>query len=468
MNKSKYEDLLYKREFVWEKLTKAQQNEVFELSEDYKNFLDVSKTEREAIKEIIKRAEKEGFVSIDKVKKLKAGTKVYCQNKGKMVALVTIGKSNLEDGLNIIGSHVDAPRIDLKQNPLYEDSGLALLKTHYYGGIRKYQWVAMPLSLYGTVITKSGEKLEISIGDKPEDPVFYITDILPHLAKDQNSKKLSEAIEGENLNIVIGSLPIGDKVEDNKFKLNVLNILNEKYGMVEEDFISAEFEMVPSGNARDVGLDRGMIAAYGQDDRVCAYTSLKAIFDTKNNQRTSVALFVDKEEIGSVGNTGMHSEFFNNLVSELLLLQNGNIDGISLRRTLQNSCMLSADVAAGLDPTYASISEKMNNAFMGKGVTMVKFTGSRGKSGANDANAEYVGRIRKLFNDNNVVWQTSELGRVDQGGGGTIAYILAQHNMEVIDMGVPVLSMHAPYELVSKADVYSAYKAYEVFFNKFQ
>lgn len=466
--KEKKSPLFYERNFVWEEIDEKAKKDVFSISEDYKAFLDSSKTERESVREIVKRAEKEGFVPFSSVKKLTAGTKFYCENKGKMVAMVVVGKEPLEKGLNIVGSHVDAPRIDIKQNPMYEDSGLTLLKTHYYGGIRKYQWVATPLALYGTIIKRDGQKLDIAIGDKEEDPVFYISDLLPHLAKDQNSKTLREGIEGEGLNVIVGSLPFNDKDEKNKFKRNILEILNEKYGIEEEDFVSAELEAVPAGKARDVGFDRGLLAAYGHDDRVCAYTSLRAIIEAKDNAKTAVALFVDKEEVGSQGSTGMHSEFFNNLVSEMIDIENSKrSNGLALRRTLANSSVLSADVAAGLDPTYPSVSEKLNTAVIGKGVTIVKYTGSGGKGGCNDANAEFVGKIRKLFNDNKVNWQTSELGKVDQGGGGTIAYILANHNMDVIDIGVPVISMHAPYEVVSKTDVYETYKAYLAFYNNY-
>ena len=380
--------------------------------------------------------------------------------------LVVIGKDVIEKGMNIVGSHVDSPRIDIKQNPLYEEHGISLLKTHYYGGIRKYQWVAIPLALYGTVVKVNGEVIQIAIGDDENDPVFYITDLLPHLAKDQNDKKLSEAIEGEGLNVIIGSLPAEGKEDEKKFKLNVLKILNEKYGMIEEDFLTAELEIVPAGKSRDVGIDRGMIMAYGHDDRVCAYTSLRAILELDSPQKTAVALFSDKEEVGSNGNTGMCSMFFNNMIAELIAIKNkGNYKELLLKRALENSSMLSSDVAAGVDPTYPQVTEIQNAAIMGKGVVMVKYTGSRGKSGANDANADYIGSLRKLFNENNVIWQTSELGKVDQGGGGTIAYIMANYNMDVVDLGVPVLSMHAPYELVSKTDVYMTYKAYNVFYN---
>lgn len=457
------QELLYKKKFIWEKLNTEERENVFKLGDDYKSFIDASKTERLSIKEIVKRAETQGFKPLDEFNELKPGAKVYFVNKGKSAVLAVIGKEKIENGMNIVGSHVDSPRIDLKQNPLYEEHGVSLLKTHYYGGIRKYQWVALPLALYGTVVKSNGETIDISIGDDDNDPVFYITDLLPHLAKEQNDKKLSEAIEGEGLNVIIGSLPAEGKDDEKKFKLNVLKILNEKYGMIEEDFQTAEIEIVPAGRARDVGIDRGMISAYGHDDRVCAYTSLKAIFEVENNDKTAISLFADKEEVGSIGSTGMHSEFFNNFVGEMILLQ-GDGDFLSLKRALANSSMLSSDVAAGVDPTYSKVSEIQNAAVMGQGVAMIKYTGSKGKSGANDANAEYIGKIRKIFNENNIIWQPAELGKVDQGGGGTIAYIMANLNMDVVDLGVPVLSMHAPFELVSKTDVYMTYKAYKAFY----
>ncbi len=459
--------LLYKKNFIWEKVNKETKEQVFNLADDYKKFIDASKTERLSINEIVRRAKEAGFKNFKEQKGIKQGDKLYYVNKEKSAVLVVVGKDDVEKGMNIVGSHVDSPRIDLKQNPLYEEHGLTLLKTHYYGGIRKYQWVAIPLALYGTVVKENGDVIDIAIGDDENDPVFYITDLLPHLAKDQNDKKLSEAIEGEGLNVIIGSLPAEGKDDEKKFKLNVLKILNEKYGMIEEDFLTAELEIVPAGKARDVGIDRGMIMAYGHDDRVCAYTSLKAILEIDSPQKTAVALFAVKEEVGSNGNTGMCSMFFNNMVAELIATKNnGEYSELLLKRALENSHMLSSDVAAGVDPTYPQVSEIQNTAIMGKGVTLVKYTGSRGKSGANDANAEYIGKLRKLFNENDVIWQTSELGKVDQGGGGTIAYIMANYNMDVVDIGVPVLSMHAPYELISKTDLYMTYKAYNAFYKK--
>jgi len=460
--------LFYKKQFIWDKLNNEEKSDVFKVADDYKAFIDSSKTERLSIKEIIKRAKAEGFVNIEDQKEIHPGLKLYYVNKGKNAVLTVIGKEEIEKGMSIVGSHVDSPRIDLKQNPLYEEHGISLLKTHYYGGIRKYQWVAIPLALYGTVVKGNGEAIEVAIGDDENDPVFYITDLLPHLAKEQNDKKLSDAIEGEGLNVIIGSLPSQGEDDEKKFKLNVLKILNEKYGMIEEDFQTAELEIVPAGKSRDVGLDRGMIMAYGHDDRVCAYTSLKAIMELDIPDKTAVALFADKEEIGSVGSTGMHSKFFNNMVAELIALQNkGSYCERSLKKALANSSMLSSDVAAGVDPTYPQVSEIQNGAIMGQGVAMIKYTGSKGKSGANDANAEYIGKLRKLFNENEVIWQSAELGKVDQGGGGTIAYIMANYNMDVVDLGVPVLSMHAPFEIVSKTDVYMTYKAYRTFYNKF-
>ncbi len=460
--------LFYKKHYIWENASKETKEDVFKLADDYKKFIDASKTERLSVNEIIRRAKEAGFKNFREQDEIKTGDKLYYVNKEKSAVLVVVGKNDIEKGMNIVGSHVDSPRIDLKQNPLYEEHGISLLKTHYYGGIRKYQWVAIPLALYGTVVKDNGEVIQIAIGDDENDPVFYITDLLPHLAKDQNDKKLSEAIEGEGLNVIIGSLPAEGKEDEKKFKLNVLKILNEKYGMIEEDFLTAELEIVPAGKSRDVGIDRGMIMAYGHDDRVCAYTSLKAILELDSPQKTAVALFSDKEEVGSNGNTGMCSMFFNNMIAELIAVKNnGNYNELLLKRALENSSMLSSDVAAGVDPTYPQVTEIQNAAIMGKGVVMVKYTGSKGKSGANDANAEYIGSLRKLFNENNVIWQTSELGKVDQGGGGTIAYIMANYNMDVVDLGVPVLSMHAPYELVSKTDVYMTYKAYNTFYNKY-
>lgn len=462
------EKLVHNWKNTWEVLSDDEIKEVFHIGEEYKLFLDKCKTERESADEIIRYAKEKGYVSLNEIienkSKITPGMKIYAENKNKAVALFVMGKEKLEKGMNIIGSHIDAPRIDLKQFPLYEDSELALLKTHYYGGIKKYQWVALPLALHGVLINNKGEKVNVVIGEDENDPVFFITDLLPHLAKDQMAKKMDEGITGEGLNILFGSIPYREKDLSDKVKLNILNILNEKYRMVEEDFTSAEFEIVPAGKAKDVGIDRSMVGGYGQDDRACAFTSLKAILSVENPNRTAVALFVDKEEIGSVGNTGMESMFFENTVSELIALSEENYNELIVKRALANSKVLSADTLAGFDPNYPEVLDKRNSPFIGKGITLVKYTGVRGKGGSNDANSEYLGEIRKLFNDNNIVWQMGELGKVDQGGGGTIAFILARYGMEVVDCGVPLLSVHAPYEISSKADIYMTYKGYKVFF----
>ena len=462
------EKLTHKWKNVWEVLDNIEKEKVFSLNEEYKDFLDKGKTERESAREIIRVASKKGYISIHELleKRIKPtpGMKIYANNKDKAVALFVLGKESLEKGMHIVGSHLDAPRIDLKQFPLYEDSELAMFKTHYYGGIKKYQWVTLPLALHGVVVKEDGEKVDIVIGEDEDDPVFFITDLLPHLAKDQMEKKMSEGITGEGLNILIGSIPYDDSEINEKVKLNVLNILNEKYGIKEEDFTTAEFEIVPAGKSRDVGIDRSMVGGYGQDDRVCAFTSFKAILDIETPNKTAVALFVDKEEIGSVGNTSMESKFFENIVSELINLIEENYSELLVKRALANSWVLSADTLAGFDPNYPEVLDKRNSPFIGKGITIVKYTGVRGKGGSNDANSEYLGKIRKIFNNSNVVWQMGELGKVDQGGGGTIAYILANYGMEVVDCGVPLLSVHAPYEIASKADIYMAYKGYNAFF----
>lgn len=462
------QSLVHKWHNVWEKLDNKEFQKAFAVNEVYKSFLDTGKTEREATDEIIRMAEEHGFNSLDyfiKGNKVPApGTKLYANNKGKGVVLFVIGKEKLEDGMNIIGSHLDAPRIDLKQFPLYEDSDLVMLKTHYYGGIKKYQWVTLPLALHGVIVKPDGEKISIVIGEDAQDPVFFITDLLPHLAKDQMDKKMGDGITGEGLNILFGSIPFKDSEINDKVKLNVLSILHEKYGMSEKDFTTAEFEIVPAGKSRDVGIDRSMVGGYGQDDRACAFTSLQAILDIETPKKTAVALFVDKEEIGSVGNTSMASKFFENTVAELMNLTCENYSDLLLRRSLSNSCVLSGDTLAGFDPNYPEVMDKLNTPYIGKGITLVKYTGSRGKGGSNDANAEYLTKIRKIFDDNQVVWQMGELGKVDQGGGGTIAYILAGYGMEVVDCGVSLLSVHGPYEIASKADIYMTYKGYKAFY----
>ncbi|KXZ40188.1 Aspartyl aminopeptidase [Alkalithermobacter thermoalcaliphilus JW-YL-7 = DSM 7308] len=451
---------------AWKSLGSNEIEKVMSYGKEYMSFLDNGKTERECVKEIVRMAKENGFISLQealKNGKINEGDKIYAENKGKSVALFVIGKESLEKGMKIVGAHVDAPRLDLKAVPLYEDGNLALLKTHYYGGIKKYQWTAIPLSLHGIIHKADGTKVEIVIGEDENDPVFYITDLLPHLAKDQYEKKLGEGITGEGLNILIGHMPSEDQ-EKEQVKFNVLKLLNDKYGITEEDFTMAEIEVVPAGKSRDVGLDRSMIAAHGHDDRVCSFAALKAILETENPKYTSVALFVDKEEVGSMGNTGMESRFFENTVAELINLQEDYCD-LKLRRSLANSMVLSGDVTAGFDPNFPDVLDKRNAAFIGHGVVVTKYTGVRGKAGSNDANAEFLAYIRKIFNENNITWQVGELGKVDQGGGGTIAYILANYGAEVVDCGVPMLSMHSPVELVSKVDCYETYKAYKVFYN---
>lgn len=462
------EQLTHSYKNVWGEMEEAETKFAFTLGDEYKKFLDKGKTERESASEIKRYAEENGYVDykslIEKGEKLVPGTKVYAMNKEKAIVLFVIGEKTIEKGMNIVGSHIDSPRIDLKPVPLYESSEMALLKTHYYGGIKKYQWTSMPLALHGVIITKE-EKINVVVGEDDNDPVLFITDILPHLAKDQYAKKIGEAIGGEDLNVLIGSIPHGEEDTKEKFKLNVLRILHEKYGVTEADLVTAELEIVPAGKARDVGLDRGMIAAYGHDDRVCAFSSLKAILETETPELTAVAMFMDKEEVGSQGSTGSQSTFFNDVVAELIHLQVDTYSDIYMRRAMNHTKVLSADVGAAYDPNYAGAFEKQNSSFIGKGLQIVKYTGARGKGGCNDANAEFVAQVRKKFDDHNVIWQTGELGKVDQGGGGTIAYILANQNAEVVDCGVPVLCMHGPYEVISKADLYMAYKGYKAFYN---
>lgn len=431
----------------------------------YIDFLSKCKTERECVKEIIRQAENAGYINIETAikenKKLSCGDKVYSVCMKKAVALFRIGKTPIEQGMNILGAHIDSPRLDIKQNPLFEDSELAFLDTHYYGGIKKYQWVTLPLALHGTVVKKDGTVIDINIGEADTDPVFCVTDLLPHLAQEQMEKKGARVIEGEDLNILIGNSPV-EGTEKEAVKANVIKLLKDKYNIDEEDFISAEIEAVPAGKAREAGLDRSMIISYGQDDRVCAYTSLKAMLETEESEKTACCLLVDKEEIGSVGATGMQSRFFENTVAELMALT-GEYSELGLRRALRNSRMLSSDVSSAYDPAYASAFEKKNVAFLSHGIVFNKFTGARGKSGSNDANAEYIADLRNILDSNDVHFQTAELGRVDLGGGGTIAYILALYGMEVIDSGVAVLSMHAPWEVTSKADIYEAEKCYKAF-----
>ena len=457
------------RRNAWLSYTEAEEKELEQVAKAYRNFLNVGKTERECVTQIIREARAAGYESLEektaKGEKLKAGDKVYTVGMKKIIALFHIGQDDISEGMNILGAHIDSPRLDVKQNPLYEDTDLAYLDTHYYGGVKKYQWVTLPLAIHGVVVKKDGSTAEVNIGEDENDPIVYITDLLIHLAGKQMQKKATEVIEGENLDILIGSRPLKDLEDDKKkeaVKQNVLNILKEKYDMEEEDFLSAELEIVPAGKARDCGLDRSMVIGYGQDDRVCAFTSLFAMLETENPERTSCCILVDKEEIGSVGATGMHSRFFEDYVAELMALtEDGN--PLKVRRALRNSYMLSSDVSAAFDPLYADAFEKKNTAYFGRGLVFNKFTGSRGKNNSNDANAEYIAKVRQVLDNNEVGFQTAEMGRVDLGGGGTIAYIMANYGMNVIDSGVAVLSMHAPYEVTSKADIYEAYRGYKAF-----
>jgi aspartyl aminopeptidase len=460
------EDLEKTYGYVWDKYTGEKLDQVFAFSEDYKEFISKCKTERECIAEFIRLAEEKGYrdlaALIEEKEVLKPGDKVYANNAGKTLALFVIGSQPMEKGLRIIGAHVDSPRLDLKQNPLYEDSGLALFKTHYYGGVKKYQWVTLPLAIHGVVVKKDGSLVDVVIGEDEDDPVVGITDLLIHLAADQMDKKISKAIEGEDLNVSLGSIPVGDKEDKARVKKNILRLLNEKYGIDEEDFVSAELEVVPAGKARDYGLDRSMVMGYGHDDRVCAYTSFKALMDMENPDKTCVALMVDKEEIGSVGATGMTSRFFENTMAEIMNLT-GDYSELKLRRCLANSKMLSGDVSVAHDPNHPSVTEPRNTAYLGKGMTFNKYTGVRGKSGSNDANPEFMAQLRAIMEKHDVMWQTSELGKVDQGGGGTIAYILAEYGMDVIDCGVALHNMHAPWEVASKADIYETMRGYRAF-----
>lgn len=456
---------------AWKKYKEEDLKRLNELCDDYKKFLTIAKTERESVNEIIRRVEEKGYQSLEKYvsegKKIFPGDKIYINNKGKAVALFNIGREPLTNGMNILGAHIDSPRIDLKANPIYESEGFAYFDTHYYGGIKKYQWVTLPLALHGVVIKKDGTKIEINIGEKEDDPVFGITDLLPHLAGEQMKKEASKLIEGEDLDIIIGNKPVSNNseeknIEKKEIKNNILNILKEQYDIDEDDFLSAEIEAVPAGRARDFGLDRSMIMAYGQDDRVCAYTSLEAFLQIQDTNKTLSCILVDKEEIGSVGATGMQSHFFDNAIAEICVLM-GDESPLTVRRVLNHSKMLSSDVNAAYDPLYKSVMEKRSSSQFGHGLVFCKYTGARGKSGSNDANAEYIAELRKIMDEENIAFQISELGKVDAGGGGTIAYILANYNVEVIDCGVGVLSMHAPWEVTSKSDIYEAYRGYIAF-----
>ena len=450
------------RENAWKKYDEKEMSEVFAFSEGYKKFISDCKTERECVDEAIRMAKGHGYRDLDEVirnkETLKAGDKVYANNMGKTIALFMIGEEAME---NILGAHVDSPRLDLKQNPLYEDHDLAMLDTHYYGGIKKYQWVTLPLALHGVVVRKDGTSVTVNIGEDESDPVVGISDLLVHLSADQMSKTASKVIEGEDLNVTVGSIPLKD-TEKEAVKANILKLLKDKYDIVEDDFVSAEIEVVPAGKARDYGLDRSMVMGYGHDDRICAYTSLMALLEMPSVKRTAVCLLVDKEEVGSIGATGMQSKFFENTVAEVMDRM-GEYNDLALRRALKNSKMLSSDVSAAFDPNYASVMEPKNSAYFGQGIVFNKYTGSRGKGGCNDANAEYIAELRSIMEKENVAYQTAELGKVDQGGGGTIAYILAQYDMEVIDCGIALHNMHAPWEIASKADIYEATKGYIAF-----
>jgi len=460
------QDFLFdKKKCGWDKISDSQKEDIYKFSDEYIHYLNKCKTEREAVdfsKEILI---KNGFIDLKDKVVLIPGDKVYYINREKTIYAAIIGEKPLEAGLNIVGAHIDSPRLDLKPNPLYEDTNFAYFKTHYYGGIKKYQWTAIPLSLHGVIVKTTGETIKVNIGEDESDPVFTITDLLPHLAQDKMDKKLKDSISGEDLNLLIGSIPFNDDKLSERVKLNILKILNDKYGITERDFISSELELVPAFNARSLGLDGSMVAGYGQDDRVCAYTSLRALLNISNPSKTAVCILADKEEIGSMGNTGMESHVFDTFIAELLNKTNFNRPNL-LDKVFCNSKMLSADVDAGLDPIYASVSEKNNASYLGYGIGLNKYTGARGKSGASDANAEYVALIRNILEKNDIAYQFGELGKVDVGGGGTIAYILANKGIDVIDCGVPVLSMHSPYEVTSKFDIYEAYRTYKAFLER--
>ena len=452
------ENLTYSRTNFYEKCDEAEIKAAYDYCVGYCDFMDNAKTEREAVKVSIELAEKNGYKPYSFGMNIKAGDKYYYNNRGRNLYLFRIGSEDINNGVRIVASHIDSPRLDFKQCPIYEDGGFCFAKTHYYGGVRKYQWVAMPLALHGTFVKKDGTSIDIKIGDEAGDPVFYINDLLPHLAKDQNAKPLGTAIPAESLNIVLGSRPIAEEEGSDKIKLNVLNLLNEKYGVTEEDFLSADIFVVPAEKSRDVGFDRSLISAYGHDDKVCAYPSLTALFDSDDSVHTVMVVLADKEEIGSEGNTGMQSALFTDLLGAIASELGGNIYAVKA-----NSKCLSADVNACFDPNFAEVYESRNSAKLNCGIAMSKYTGSGGKGGTNDAPAEYVAWVRKIFEDNGVIWQAAELGKADQGGGGTVAKFIAKHNIETVDLGVAVISMHAPYELVSKTDVYTAHKAFLAF-----
>ena len=461
------ERLSYKRQNAWEKVGEEYIRKAFDFCEEYKDFLNASKTEREFAANTEKLAVAAGFKKLDDLaasnKRLKPGDKVYHINRKKSAVLAVIGKKPLSEGVNILGAHIDSPRLDLKQNPLYEDTEMAFFKTHYYGGIKKYHWLTIPLAIHGVVVKGDGTTVEIVIGEDDDDPVFNITDLLPHLAREQMQKKMSEAVSGEGLNVLLGSMPFNDEKVKEKVKLNILDILNKRYGIVEEDFQSAELEIVPAQKFRDVGFDKSLVGGYGQDDRVCAYPALRAVLDIDTPERTAVCLLTDKEEIGSMGNTGAQSSLLQDFLANIIALTDDAYSDLKLRACLSKSRMLSADVNAAVDPNYESVYEKRNATYLGHGIILQKYTGARGKYDSSDASAEFVGEVRKLFNDNGIFWQTGELGKVDEGGGGTIAQYAANLGIDVLDCGIAVLSMHSPFEITSKIDIYITYNAYKVF-----
>lgn len=458
-NEALKERLFYFKKNALADCDEATVTAAFDFCEGYKDFLDTARTEREAVVEIVRQAQNNGYVEFDANKVYSAGDRVYCNNRGKSVILSVIGKNPVEQGVRIAAAHIDSPRLDLKPSPLYEDNGIALFKTHYYGGIRKYQWAAIPLALHGVVIKANGESVNICIGEDDNDPMFVITDLLPHLAQEQSKRTLSEGIKGEELNVVVGSKPIGNDKDSDLVKLNILKLLNDKYGIVEEDFFSAELEIVPAFKTKDIGFDRTMIGAYGHDDRVCAYPSMMAQLDMTAPEYTTVTVLTDKEEIGSDGNTGLNSSYLKYFIHRLAEMQGGNGE-----IALSNSMCLSADVNAAFDPTFSDVFERKNACFINSGACITKYTGARGKSGSSDASAEYVGYVRRVLNEAGVIWQTGELGKVDAGGGGTVAMYIANLGVDVVDLGVPVLAMHAPFEIVSKMDVYMCYRAVKAFY----
>ena len=455
------EKLFYNPKHASEIISQEETDKADAFCEEYKNFLNKAKTEREAVVYVLEKAKKNGFVEFDRAKKYNAGDKVYYNNRGKSIILAVIGKKGLESGTRLSAAHIDSPRLDMKQNPLYEDTEIAYFKTHYYGGVKKYQWTAIPLSLHGVIVKRDGTKAYVNVGEEDNDPKFVVTDLLPHLAAEQMKRTLADGIRGEELNILIGSRPFKDDEASEKVKLNIMNILFEKYGIIESDFLSAELEAVPAFKSCDIGFDRSMIGSYGHDDRVCAYPAAEAIFNIENPEYTAITVLTDKEEIGSDGNTGLNSSYFKYFVADL-----ANTQGVNYHTVLSNTHCLSADVNAAFDPTFPDVSERRNASYINKGVVITKYTGSRGKAGTSDASAEYMGKIRSMLDGAEVVWQSGELGKVDAGGGGTVAMYLAALDIDVVDLGVPVLSMHAPFEVVSKLDVYMAYRAFKTFFEE--